>query len=53
MQKVIKCKSNQGFENLLTVGKQYNRIALGVNSMLIEADNGERKWLGFIHFHQN
>ncbi len=53
MQKLIKCKNNEGFENLLTPGKEYKRVALGVNSVLIEADNGDRKWLGMIHFEQD
>ncbi len=53
MQKVIKCKSNAGFEDLLQAGKEYKRIALGVNSVLIEDDKGKRRWMGQLHFEQD
>ena len=52
MQKVIICKSNTGFEDILSVDKTYNRIALGVNSVLIEDDKGKRRWVGQAHFYQ-
>jgi hypothetical protein len=52
-ERLIKCKSNAGFEDILTEGETYKRIALGVNSVLIEDDNGKRRWLGQIHFEQD
>ena len=52
MRQTIICKSNAGFEDILSVDKTYMRIALGVNSVLIEDDKGKRRWLGSIHFYQ-
>jgi hypothetical protein len=52
-ERLIECKSNAGFEDIITEGKEYKRVALGVNSVQIEDDNGDRKWLGMIHFIQD
>ena len=52
-ERLIKCKSNEGFEDILTEGKDYKRIARGVNDVLIEDNNGDRKWLGVCKFEQD
>ncbi len=46
----VECKSREGFEDLLTLGKTYKVQAFEGASVLIATDKGDWKWLGNVHF---
>lgn len=48
----LECKDNAGFEDILTTGKKYKVMAFNTNSVLINDDKDNVKWLGEVHFCQ-
>lgn len=47
---IIECHSNNGFEDQLTLGAEYQVTEVGVNSFLIENDREQKFWYGTLHF---
>lgn len=45
----LKCIDNQGFEDVLTVGKVYRAQVVG-NSCFLQTDKGSFGWYGLVHF---
>ena len=44
------CKTNDAFEDTLTSGKQYPIRELRNASLLIEDDQGDKRWFGLSRF---
>ncbi len=48
---MLECKDNSGFEDQLTVGKEYLVLRVGENDYKIVNDNEDHCWYGSVAFH--
>lgn len=47
---LITCHCNEGFEDMLTPGKEYRAADIRHGSVLVDDDTGRRRWFGLGKF---